>query len=124
MPAGIGEMLRDARQDAGVELDEVERTIRIRSRYLAALENEEWSVLPGDAYVRGFLHTYGDYLGLDGAALVDEYDRLGLGGEPEQPVETPFERAGTASGREASPWRRSGSASSITVGRRSSMARH
>jgi cytoskeleton protein RodZ len=108
MPAGIGEMLRDARQDAGVELDEVERTIRIRSRYLAALENEEWSVLPGDAYVRGFLHTYGDYLGLDGAALVDEYDRLGLGGEPEQPVETPFERAGTASGREASPWRRSG----------------
>jgi cytoskeletal protein RodZ len=91
MPAGIGEMLREARQDAGVELDEVERTIRIRSRYLAALENEDWGVLPGEAYLRGFLHTYGDYLGLDGAALVDEYDRLGLGREAEHPVETPFE---------------------------------
>jgi hypothetical protein len=91
MPAGIGEILHEARQDAGVELDEVERTIRIRGRYLAALENEDWGVLPGEAYLRGFLHTYGDYLGLDGAALVDQYDRLGLGQEAEHPVEAPFE---------------------------------
>src|SRR3954464_1123575 len=91
MPTGIGEALRTARHEAGIELDEVERTIRIRGRYLAALENEDWGVLPGEAYLRGFLHTYGDYLGLDGAALVDEYERLGLGGEAEQPVETPFE---------------------------------
>jgi hypothetical protein len=98
MPAGIGETLQEARQDAGIQLDEVERTIRIRSRYLAALENEDWGVLPGEAYVRGFLHTYGDYLGLDGAALVDEYNRLGLVGEAEHPVETPFEPATPASG--------------------------
>jgi cytoskeleton protein RodZ len=91
MPAGIGEILRTARHDARVELEEVERTIRIRSRYLAALENEDWGVLPGEAYVRGFLHTYGDYLGVDGAALVDAYDRLGLGTEEEHPVEAPFE---------------------------------
>jgi hypothetical protein len=93
MPAGIGETLRDARHDAGIELEEVERTIRIRGRYLAALENEDWGVLPGEAYVRGFLHTYGDYLGLDGAALVEEYDRLGVGREGEHPVEVPFEPA-------------------------------
>src|SRR3954447_24789977 len=98
MPTGIGETLREARHDAGIELDEVERTIRIRGRYLAALENEEWSVLPGEAYLRGFLHTYGDYLGLDGAELVDEYDRLGLGGEAEHPVETPFEAPRAATG--------------------------
>ena len=91
MPMGIGEALRTARHDAGIELDDVERTIRIRSRYLAALENEDWAVLPGTAYLRGFLHTYGDYLGLDGAALVHEYDRLGFGAEPDHPVETPFE---------------------------------
>lgn len=103
MPAGIGETLREARHDAGVELDQVERTIRIRSRYLAALENEDWGVLPGEAYLRGFLHTYGDYLGLDGAALVDEYDRLGLGAEAEHPVEVPFEPAGPAGDRF---WRR------------------
>lgn len=88
MPEGIGETLREARHDAGVELDEVERTIRIRGRYLAALENEDWGVLPGEAYVRGFLHTYADYLGLDGAALVDEYNRLGVGPAPEHPQET------------------------------------
>src|SRR5215211_989889 len=92
MPAGIGETLREARHDAGIELDEVERTIRIRGRYLAALENEDWGVLPGEAYVRGFLHTYGDYLGLDGAALVDEYNRLRPSTDPEHPAETPFER--------------------------------
>ena len=91
MPVGIGETLRENRRGAGIELDEVERTIRIRSRYLAALENEDWGVLPGEAYVRGFLHTYGDYLGLDGAALVHEYDQLGPGAEPDHPVETPFE---------------------------------
>jgi cytoskeleton protein RodZ len=89
--AGIGETLREARQDAGVGLEAVERTIRIRARYLAALENEDWDVLPGEAYLRGFLHTYGDYLGLDGAGLVDQYDRLGLGAEREHPVEAPLE---------------------------------
>ena len=96
--AAIGETLRQARQDAGIGLDEIERTIRIRGRYLAALENEDWDVLPGEAYVRGFLHTYGDYLGLDGAALVEQYDRLGLGVEREYPVEAPFEPPHRAAG--------------------------
>jgi cytoskeletal protein RodZ len=98
MPAPIGETLREARLDAGIELDEAERTIRIRSRYLSALENEDWGVLPGEAYVRGFLRTYGDYLGLDGAALVDEYNRRGLGAEPEHPVEASFEPSAPAAG--------------------------
>jgi cytoskeleton protein RodZ len=97
MSEGIGETLRTARQDAGVRLDEVERTIRIRNRYLEALENEDWGVLPGEAYVRGFLHTYADYLGLDGAALVDEYNRRGGAPEPEHPAEVPFD-PGRASG--------------------------
>jgi cytoskeletal protein RodZ len=46
---GIGETLREARTAAGIQLDDAERTIRIRVRYLDALENEEWDVLPGDA---------------------------------------------------------------------------
>ena len=92
MPAGIGETLREARHDARIELDEIERTIRIRGRYLAALENEDWGVLPGEAYVRGFLRTYGDYLGLDGAALVDEYNRLRPSAEPDHVAEASLER--------------------------------
>jgi cytoskeletal protein RodZ len=88
---GIGETLREARTAAGIQLDDAERTIRIRIRYLDALENEEWDVLPGDAYVRGFLHTYADFLGLDGAALVDEYDRQDVPTQAERSMDAPFE---------------------------------
>ncbi len=88
---GIGETLREARTAAGIQLDDAERTIRIRIRYLDALENEEWDVLPGDAYVRGFLHTYADFLGLDGAALVDEYDRQVVPAMAERSIDAPFE---------------------------------
>ena len=95
---GIGETLREARVAAGIQLDDAERTIRIRVRYLEALENEEWDVLPGDAYVRGFLHTYADFLGLDGAALVDEYDRREAPAHPERPMEVPFEPPRPAGG--------------------------
>jgi cytoskeleton protein RodZ len=88
---GIGETLRDARVAAGLQLEDAERTIRIRVRYLDALENEEWDVLPADAYVRGFLHTYADFLGLDGLALVDEYDREEAPVHAERPMDVPFE---------------------------------
>jgi hypothetical protein len=88
---GIGETLREARTAAGIRLDDAERTIRIRVRYLHALENEEWDVLPGDAYARGFLRTYADFLGLDGRALVDEYDRREAPAQAERPMDAPFE---------------------------------
>ncbi len=106
MPAGIGESLRQARLAAGIDLDEVERTLRVRIRYLDALENEDWGVLPGDAYVRGFLHTYGDYLGLDGAALVDEYNRSGTPVEAERPMEAPLASPRPIGG--SAGWRRAG----------------
>jgi cytoskeleton protein RodZ len=95
---GIGETLREARMAAGIQLDDAERTIRIRVRYLDALENEEWDVLPGDAYVRGFLHTYADFLGLDGVALVDEYNRREAPPQAERPTEVPFEPPRAAAG--------------------------
>jgi cytoskeleton protein RodZ len=106
MPAGIGETLREARLAAGIDLDQAERTIRIRIRYLDALEREDWGVLPAEAYVRGFLHTYGDYLGLDGGALVEQYDRLGVQAEPDHPMEIPFEPPRPMDGNPA--WRRAG----------------
>jgi cytoskeleton protein RodZ len=106
MAAGIGDTLREARLAAGIELDQAERTIRIRIRYLDALENEDWGVLPAEAYVRGFLHTYGDYLGVDGAALVEEYDRLGVQAEPDHPMDLPFEPPRPVGGNPI--WRRAG----------------
>jgi len=72
---GIGVTLREARSRRKVDLAEVEAAIKIRIRYLQAMENEEWDVLPGGAYTRGFIRTYAGYLGLDGERLAEEYRR-------------------------------------------------
>jgi cytoskeleton protein RodZ len=87
---GIGATLREARNRRKVELSEVEATIKIRVRYLQAMENEEWDALPGGAYTRGFIRTYASYLGLDGERLAEDYRRSTAppGGErPPQRVE-------------------------------------
>ena len=70
----IGGSLREARLKRGLTPADVQKAIRIRDRYLQALEEERWELLPGDAYVKGFLRTYADYLGLDGSLYVDEYN--------------------------------------------------
>jgi hypothetical protein len=72
---GIGTTLREARNRRKVDLSEVEAAIKIRVRYLQAIENEEWDALPGGAYTRGFIRTYASYLGLDGERLADDYRR-------------------------------------------------
>lgn len=69
----IGASLREARVKRGLSPADVHKAIRIRDRYLQALEEERWELLPGDAYVKGFLRTYADFLGLDGNLYVDEY---------------------------------------------------
>lgn len=72
---GIGATLREARTRRKLDLVEVEAAIKIRVRYLQAIENEEWGALPGSAYARGFVRTYAYYLGLDGERLADDYAR-------------------------------------------------
>lgn len=56
-----------------IDLTEVEERTKIRVRYLRALENEEWGILPGGAYTRSFIRTYATYLGLDGDRLADAF---------------------------------------------------
>jgi cytoskeletal protein RodZ len=73
--AEIGESLREARMRARIDISEVEARTKIRAKYLRALENEEWNLVPGPVYVKSFLKTYGDYLGLDSRLLVDEFKR-------------------------------------------------
>jgi hypothetical protein len=70
----IGSSLRDARTRRGLELSQVEHDTRIRPRYLQALEDERFDLLPGEAYAKGFLRTYADFLGLEGERFVDEYN--------------------------------------------------
>jgi cytoskeleton protein RodZ len=71
----IGSTLREARMHARIDISEVELRTKIRAKYLRAIENEEWDLLPGPVYVKSFLRTYGEYLGLDTRLLVDEYKR-------------------------------------------------
>jgi cytoskeleton protein RodZ len=71
--ADIGATLREARTRQRIEISELESQTKIRAKYLRALENEEWDQLPGPAYVKSFLRTYADALGLDGKLLIAEY---------------------------------------------------
>lgn len=83
----LGEELSRRREDLGLTLDQAQGATKIRLRYLQALESGDFSLIPGEVFVKGFLRAYGDYLGLDGAALVQRY-------KSEQP-------AGGADGAEA-----------------------
>jgi cytoskeletal protein RodZ len=73
--ADIGTTLREARMRAHIDISEVESRTKIRAKYLRAIENEEWDLLPGPVYTKSFLRTYSDYLGLDSRMLIDEYKR-------------------------------------------------
>ncbi len=69
----IGNSLREARERQGLGYPEIELATKIRAKYIRALEEEDFTSIPGDAYIRGFLRTYAEYLGLDGDVYVDEY---------------------------------------------------
>jgi transcriptional regulator with XRE-family HTH domain len=70
----IGPSLREARTRRGLSLDDVTAGLRIRERYVTALEEERWELLPGEAYTKGFLRMYAEFLGLNGSLYIDEYN--------------------------------------------------
>jgi cytoskeleton protein RodZ len=69
----IGSTLREARMRARIDITEVEQATKIRAKYLRAIENEEWNLLPWATFIKSFLREYADYLGLDSRTLVEEY---------------------------------------------------
>lgn len=69
----VGERLRNAREDLGLELRQVSETLRIRYAHLRALEEGDLRELPGQTYAVGFVRTYADYLGLDSREMVERY---------------------------------------------------
>jgi Helix-turn-helix domain len=86
----IGNSLREARLRQGLEFPEIEQATKIRGKYLRALEEEQFEVLPAQTYVKGFLRSYADYLGLDGLLYVDEYNSRYVRGEFEDEEERPL----------------------------------
>lgn len=79
---------------ARIDVSEIEAATKIRAKYLRALENEEWDLLPGPTFVKSFLRTYANTLGLDGKAMVEEY-RLQFEhlSEPPEPIVSSSRRA-------------------------------
>jgi cytoskeleton protein RodZ len=69
----IGETLREARMRQRLDIADVEARTKIRAKYLRALENEEWGLLPGPTFVKTFLRTYAEVVGVDPYLLVEEY---------------------------------------------------
>lgn len=90
----IGNTLREARLRRGLDILQCETETKIRAKYLRAMEEEQFDLMPSPTYVRGFLRTYADFLDLDGQLVLDEYEsRFGI-----------FEV--DPRGVEAEPWRR------------------
>jgi cytoskeleton protein RodZ len=79
----IGDKLRGARERDNLTLDQVSRETHVAKRFLKALEDEDFSVFPGETYALGFLRNYADFLGLDAEELVSGYRSLKI---QEQPI--------------------------------------
>lgn len=71
--SSIGEVLRLAREQQGLTLQDVSDALNIKREYLEALEKDEYDAIPGAVFVKGFLRNYGIFLELDGIALAREY---------------------------------------------------
>jgi cytoskeleton protein RodZ len=91
----IGNSLREARLRQGVDFVEAEQATKIRPKYLKALEEERFELLPAQTYVKGFLRSYAEYLGLDGQLYVDEYNSRYAPGEDEAPLRPRRSAAGS-----------------------------
>ena len=84
----IGNTLREARVRRNLTLQQVEEDIKIRVKYVQAMENEDWDVMPGVTYVKGFLRTYSTYLGLDPEVIIGEFRSRAV--PPSQEHHEPF----------------------------------
>ena len=82
----IGNSLREARLRRHIDFSDAEHGTKIRGKYLRALEDERFELLPSHTYIKGFLRSYAEYLGLDGQLYVDEYNSRFVIGEEDAPV--------------------------------------
>ena len=107
--AEVGQVLRQSREEKGITLKQVEQALKIRCKFLSALENDERITGLNDIYVKGFLRSYAYYLGLDPDHIMQLY---AAGRQPatdaqgrliQQPAQTSSVRGGDASERRSKP---------------------
>ena len=75
----VGAILKEARLAKGISLADAEKGTSIRSRYLQAVENDEYDKTPGEVFLKGIIRNYGNFLGLNGPELVNEYKASAAG---------------------------------------------
>jgi cytoskeleton protein RodZ len=97
MTPQVGQALREARTEQGIELREVERVTKIRVEFLLAMEEDRWEALPAPVYASSFLSTYARFLGLDEQALLEEYGRTVEGAGRPEPIPAGVVRPGSLS---------------------------
>lgn len=88
----LGQMLREAREARNISLAEAEAQTRIRQKFIAALEAEEWDLLPNEVTTRGFLRRYTTFLGLDEEAAVQLFQQRPGIGHAQSDINLPTQR--------------------------------
>jgi cytoskeletal protein RodZ len=78
----FGASFKKAREFRGITLDQIAKETRISTRFLTAIEDEEFHLLPGGVFNRGFIRTFAERVGLDPDQAVADYERLASAGEP------------------------------------------
>ena len=71
----IGTLLKQVREGKEIPIEEVSRDTKISMRYLMAIEDGRWRDLPGSTYIKGYLHIYADYLGLNAKEIIRQYEQ-------------------------------------------------
>lgn len=71
----VGSILREARLSKGITFDEVERATKIRAKFLEAIEADDYTILPTQAYAKGFVKNYGEFLGIPAGTILAFFRR-------------------------------------------------
>ena len=80
----FGASFKKARESQGISLNQIASETRISTRFLSAIENEEFHLLPGGIFNRGFVRTFAERIGLDPNQAVADYERLAEVREPSE----------------------------------------
>lgn len=106
----VGELLRSEREKKGISVKEIEAAISIRALYISAIEEDNYTVIPGEVYLKGFIRNYANYLGLDGQEVVNFYRQSQLPPSvidekivPER-VDTPVEQPQKDNNKSSAKW--------------------
>src|SRR5690625_135646 len=90
----IGEILREAREEQGLSLDNIQEMTKIQKRYLVAIEHDDFHALPGRFYARAFIKEYAQAVGLDPAIVLEDFDEESIQEEQHESVQyTRFDRS-------------------------------